>query len=522
MTFNKKQYKEIAKNILAQMCGGEVAEIQTFVKGKKLYKLINRPIIEIKKVEGTLNGKVKVFDKGTDFRFIDDSVEWIGEYPDENSVFSVTCMLERQTGISDVHPGSVARNIVEAVSREIEYFYLQMEQAYRSGFLDTAIGKALDLVVSILGIKRKPPQPSSGYVSFGRNSEPELLTVANEVHLFDGSLEYDLNKNLVKDINKIEGTSEGIPKTFEENIDYSLSKNSIRWFPEGIKPDAKTVFRVDYGAYREITIPKGTIVATISPKPEETRLFTTVEDKTLIAIGQGKWEVEIPVICTSAGPGGNVLAGMVGLMPQAIAGVEYVINKSDIANGVEAEQDEELRERSKHALEFAGKATYTSVESAIKSVEGVRSLLIEDMPDNVSGIVKVIVDGGNMDKINEAINNTRAAGIKVEVFRPNIVHVDISLTLVLEKGVIPQVSISEAEKRVRSYVSNLGIGDNVLYSRLVESVVSLEGVWDVQDLRTIAYRFDGSVTENQQENLEISNEERAEPKKINISFQMRE
>jgi len=209
-------------------------------------------------------------------------------------------------------------------------------------------------------------------------------------------------------------------------------------------------------------------------------------------------------------------------MPKAIAGVEYVINKADITNGVEAEQDDELRERAKHALEFAGKATYSSVESAIKSVEGVRSLLIEDMPDNVPGIVKVIVDGGSMDKIQAVINDTRAAGIKVEVFRPKIVHIDISLTLVLEEDAIAQVAVGETEKRIRSYVSNLGIGDSVLYSRLVESIVSVERVWDVQDLRITAYRPEGLMVESEQENLEISHEERAEPKSINISFGTRE
>jgi hypothetical protein len=71
-------------------------------------------------------------------------------------------------------------------------------------------------------------------------------------------------------------------------------------------------------------------------------------------------------------------------------------------------------------------------------------------------------------------------------------------------------------------VSNLGIGDSVLYSRLVESIVSVERVWDVQDLRITAYRPEGLMVESEQENLEISHEERAEPKSINISFGTRE
>jgi uncharacterized phage protein gp47/JayE len=524
MSFNKKTYRQIAKDILAQMSEGEVTEQQTFAKGKTLYKLTNTPVTKIKTIEGLMKNKPKIFAEGVDYRLTDDCVEWLGgggEHPDDNTIYKVKCIQTRSPGISDVHPGSVARTLVEAISREIEYFYLQMEQAYLSGFLDTATGKALDLVVSILGIKRKPPQPSSGIVTFGRNTEPELLSINGEVHLYDGSLEYPLNKPLVKDIVKIEGTSNNSSTTFEKEIDYTLTHKSVRWLPEGKKPDAKTVFRIDYSAYREIVIPKGANVATFSLKPEETRLFTTIEDSSLASTAEAKWEAEVSVICTVPGRIGNVLAGTVVVMPQAVPGVEYVINKADITNGVEAEQDNELKERTKHALEFAGKATYTSVESAIKSVEGVRSLLIEDMPDGVSGIVKVIVDGGSMDRIVGVIDDTRAAGIKVEVCRPQIVHINVSLTLVMEKDAAAPVVAMETEKRIRNYISNLEIGDDVLYSRLVESIVSPEGVWDVQNVRMTAHRPEGLIVESELENLEISNEERAEPRNINISFQTR-
>jgi uncharacterized phage protein gp47/JayE len=442
--------------------------------------------------------------------------------PDDNTVFTVQYAFERSSGITDVNPGSVVRTVVEAISREIEYFYLQMEQAYLSAFLDTATGNALDLVVSILGIKRKPPKPSSGWVTFGRNTEPEILAVMGEVHLYDGSLEYSLNKSLVKDVIKIEGTHKGVAVKFENNVDYTLSGRVVKWLPEGGKPDTKTVFRVDYNAYREIPIPKGTNVAAISSTPEESRLFTTTDTALLTRISGGKWEVEVPVICTVSGRRGNVLAGTINVMPQPVAGVEYVINKGDITDGVEAEEDAELRERAKHALEFAGKATYSSLETAIKSVEGVKSILIEDMPENVPGVVKVIVDGGDIDKIRSIIDDTRAAGIKVETFRPEIVYINVSLTLILEKGAVPTTAIIEAEKRIRSYISGLGIGSDVLYSRIIETIVGIQEVWDAVNIVMTAHRTDGSILESEMENIEIMSIERAEPRTINISYEERE
>ena len=520
MPLTRKPYREIAKDVLTQITGGETTEKHTYVIGKALYRLSNTPITEVHDVEGKSKGITKSFVKNIDYRLTRDSVEWLaaGEHPDERTSFTVKYTFYRASGISDVNPGSVVRTLVEAISREIEYLYAQMDQAYLSGFLETATGEALDLVVSLLGVKRKPPQPSSGYVTFGRSTEPEKLPVTGEVHLFDGSPEYVLKKPLIKEIAKVEGTFNGSPATFENDVDYGLVGNKIRWLPDGKKPDKKTVFRVDYISYQKIAIPKGTNVATFSTRPEESRSFTTTEEASLKLTAEGKWETEIPVICTVAGQWGNVLAGTVTIMPQPVQGVEYVINKGDISNGVETETDSELRERAEHALEFAGKATYSSLETAIRAVEGVRSLLIEDKPEGVAGIVKVIVDGGDKDEIEQVISETRAAGIKVEFLRPRIVYIDIALTLTLKKGISYTTAVTEAEKLVRSYVSLLRIGDDVLFSKIIEAALSVRGVLDATDVMISAHREE-EIIESEIENIAISNEERAEPRTINVLFE---
>jgi uncharacterized phage protein gp47/JayE len=143
------------------------------------------------------------------------------------------------------------------------------------------------------------------------------------------------------------------------------------------------------------------------------------------------------------------------------------------------------------------------------------------MPEKVSGIVKVIVDGGDMDKITRIIDETRAAGIKVEVFRPEIVYINVSLTLMLEKDVSPTEVAAQAEKQIRNYVSSLEIGNDVLFSRIIESVLSVRGVWDVENVLISAHRVGGEIVESERENIEISSEERAEPRTINISFETR-
>lgn len=523
MPLSRKTYRQIAKDILTQITGGEITEEHIYITTKALYKLSNSPITDINEVTGISKGDKKIFMKDVDYRLSADSVEWLskGERPDEKTSFTVRYTFTRPSGISDVNPGSVVRTTVEAISREIEYLYTQMDNAYLSGFLDTATGEALDLVVSLLGIRRKPPLPSSGYVTFGRSTEPETLPVTGEVHLYDGSPEYALKKPLAKQIEKIEGTVKGSPVEFEGGVDYSLVRNNVRWLPEGKKPDAKTVFRVDYVSYQEIVVPKATNVATFAPRPEKTRTFTTTDETSLKLTSEGKWEAEVPVVCTVAGLSGNVLAGTITVMPRPVAGVEYVINKGDITNGVEAEGDSELRERARHALEFAGKATVSSLESAIRAVEGVRSLLIEDKPEEVAGIVKVIVDGGDIGAVERAIEETRAAGIKVEFSRPRIVYIDVSLTLTLPKEISPATAVTEAERLVRSYISSLGIGEDVLYSKIIEAALMVRGALDVTDILVTVYREE-EIFETEMENITVSSEERAEPRTINVLYETKE
>ena len=513
----KKTYREIAHDILAQIVGGEVSEQFGYSKNLPC-KLANTPVARVNEIAGISNGIKKVFAKDTDYKLRGDSIEWNsrGEHPDEQSQFSVNYSFTRQSGITDLSPGSVVRTIVEAISREIEYLYIQMNQAYFSGFLGTANGDALDLVVSLLGISRKPPQPSTGYVTFGRTSESEIMPVTGEALLYEESTEYALKKPLVKEILKIEGTSGGSDVTFEKDVDYTLVGKNIRWLPEGKKPDVKTVFRVDYSVYREIQIQRGTRVATFSSRPEDIRFFTTTEDALLALTSEGKWEADVPVACTVPGRWGDVLSGSVTVMPQPVTGVEYVINKADVANGVEAEEDDELRQRAKHALEFAGKATYSSLESAIRSIEGVRSLLIEDLSQDTAGIVRVIVDGGDTERILKTIDETRAAGVKVEVFRPKIVYINVSLTLTLGTDVSSSLAGSEVDRKIRSYISSLEIGDGVLYSRIIEAALSVSGVVDVRNVIVAALRAEGLPVESEKENIEISNEERAEPRNMRI------
>jgi uncharacterized phage protein gp47/JayE len=380
----------------------------------------------------------------------------------------------------------------------------------------------LDLVVSILGVERKPAEQATGIVVFGRNTDPGEINVELETILYNGQTPYDLKSTPVKNVVKIDGLLEGNVYTFEEGTDYTVTENRVEWLTDGKTSDLNALFYVDYVAYEQINVPVGIRVSTYARRPEDTKVFVTTEEKVLERKPEGRWEAEVPVRAEVAGRAGNVYAGAIIVMPQPLVGVEYVINRGDILTGADAEADEELRERAKHALEVAGKATFVSLESAVRGIEGVSSILIEDLsvldePERVLGVVRVIVYGGDDNEIQRVIDDTRAAGVRVEFMRPKHIHIDATATLTLLRGASPSRVEREVEAKIRSYLSSLDIGDDVVFSRIVRAALDIDGVYDLNELIVKAYRQEGEeAITSTRENIKLSAEEMAVARAINV------
>lgn len=173
----ERPYLEIVDDILTAIVGGVVNEPIIFDVKIDLYPLAERAQ-DVRGITGMFsdNGSTEryAFQKGIDFVFnIDENaVIWQegGKLPIDESTFHVDYFRpESRSPLSDINVGSVTRTIGEAIGREIATVYEQINQAYLAGFIDTAKGKSLDLVVSILGIKRKTADFAIGSVTFFRD-----------------------------------------------------------------------------------------------------------------------------------------------------------------------------------------------------------------------------------------------------------------------------------------------------------------------------------------------------------------
>ena len=179
-----RPYQQVVDDILTSMVGGVVNEQIFFDVSRDRYRL-SQSAKAIRSINGTLTITLPsqvplvtqhTFQSGIDYLFSegDDSVVWLpgGLKPDDDSTFFVDYFRRVSTAVSpltDFNVGSVTRTISEAIGREIAIVYQQINEAYLAGFVDTATGLSLDLVVSILGVVRKGGEFAAGLVTFFRD-----------------------------------------------------------------------------------------------------------------------------------------------------------------------------------------------------------------------------------------------------------------------------------------------------------------------------------------------------------------
>jgi Baseplate J-like protein len=204
MSFRRKTYPEVSDHLLNRLLGGVSGEPHAYPppgSGREpfTHALEKSPAAEVTSVYGMVNGGSFLFAKGVDYELASDGakVAWKpnGQRPDAGSVVEINYLpKQRETRANDLYAGSIVRTLLEAVALETAGLYAQMETVYRSGFIDTAEGGALDHVVSVLGLQRVKAGRNVAELELTRakNSRGEILVPAGtRVLTADGGIEYE-------------------------------------------------------------------------------------------------------------------------------------------------------------------------------------------------------------------------------------------------------------------------------------------------------------------------------------------
>jgi hypothetical protein len=171
----ERPFGEIVDDLLTAVVGGVVNEPILFDEKSLRYPLAE-PSNGIRGVTGTKAKCHTQFRLDVDFLFseADNALVWRdqGGRPDDETIFYVDYFRRFSSSpLTDINIGSVTRTLSESIAREIALMYQTINQAYLQAFIDTATGKSLDLVVAILGVRRKTAEYAEALVTFFRDPD---------------------------------------------------------------------------------------------------------------------------------------------------------------------------------------------------------------------------------------------------------------------------------------------------------------------------------------------------------------
>src|SRR4051812_26768028 len=186
MSYVAEPYPDVADQVLTALTGGVARETHRFYASANAFSTEAADVQpESIRVIGQSGAAFFAFQSGRDYTFGRDGLLRFlaagddpakpaagATWPDEGTEFYVGyyTVSSSDAPLTDRNVGSLTRTLGEAFARELAVLRKQLELVYRSGFIDTAEGFALDMVVALLGVTRKPRDYAVGSVRFFRDS----------------------------------------------------------------------------------------------------------------------------------------------------------------------------------------------------------------------------------------------------------------------------------------------------------------------------------------------------------------
>lgn len=463
MSYAQEPYAQFVDDLLTALTGGVAREQFVFDPDGGTYRLEPAsPLLpSTVRIVGQHEGAFTAFERDRDWTLaVDDVVQWRARpdgtpaanalWPDGGTLFFVNYDVTPVAGafplLTDRNPGSVTRLLAESFAREFAVLSRQLEGVYESGFIDTATGRDLDQLVALVGVTRLTRSAAVGSVVFARSTP----------------------------------------------------------------------------AAADITIEAGTRLSSAQPPA------ATFETSATCVLRRGTLSVEAPIRALVNGNDGVVAARAITVINRPIFGIDQAWNPQGTRLTGEDETDAALRARAKRALQFAGRATTGAMLGALANVPQVREKDVRVAEDPLAspGVVTVKVavplSQDDRNRAVELIEQTRPVGVRVQ----HNLDVDAGAGATVEVGanpdndtsvedadlldasgetlvaagklfypvavkavVVPASALLSATDRndlktraiaaIQDTIAECGIGEAVIYNRLVERLMAIEGVLDV-------------------------------------------
>lgn len=417
-------------------------------------------------------------------------------------------MRNRTTAVSDFEVGSVTRTIYESFAHEIALLYEKMNLVYLSAYVDTAEGRQLDQVVSVLGIQRGLPDFAVGVVSFIRDVGNDdiniplgtLVATEDTPELPKKVYQTFEAKTLPKDHTSVDIKVRAVERgeaqvTVAESITVMprpisgiksvINQDDVRFLGRRRETDAELRERAKNAL---ISSGKASIIAIENtmlslPGVKDVKVkenFHFARGKVTFTRPSDMGELIIP-------PKTTLTAEVDGKQKPFITTQQLVITDGETT--ISGPVTTPLEGRAGELNETAGEVIWSIDDAALSmlTVSNDSPIQLKDF-----GIIELFIDGPDLNNPAEAeqirteVDRVRAAGIFVQI-KP-VIKVNIDAVFRIE--INPELTPSEEEraeietmvrKAIELYLSELKMGQSLIFSKLISMVLALEGIENLQD-----------------------------------------
>lgn len=459
MSYAAEPYVQFVDDLLTALTGGVTRDEFRFLPENAPYRLRSPgpPLPSTLRVSGLARGAYRRFQTGKDYVLERDSaITWLTTadaiVPDPGTFFYANYEYAGPAGatplLTDRNPGSVTRLLAESFAREYAVLSRQLEGIYQASFVETATGRDLDQLGLLVGVERRTATSAIGSVVFFRST-----------------------------------------------------------------PSPADIF-----------IPAGTRLATAQPPAAQ------FETRTPVTLGRGGLSVEAPITALAAGPAGVVAARAITVVSSPILGIDGVDNPQATGFQSSGESDDQLRSRIQRGFEGAGQATPGALLAALTTIPGLREKDVQIVEDPISrpGVIQLNVALPELPPGQEAtllaslaeqavalLEEARPVGVRIlhNIDAPRPLGAgeagpgvqpeeggapvasgrpptgSLSLPINVNAWLTPTArSASEAERTsliasgertIREHIAEAGIGETLVYNRMVSKLMALDGVLDV-------------------------------------------
>lgn len=287
------------------------------------------------------------------------------------------------------------------------------------------------------------------------------------------------------------GLREAIPVSVYNSFDFAALEAQ----------PASGLVRVTVTSGASVLISSGTVFSVAGKS-------VTYSSTTDITIAAGGTYADVPVVASSAGVVGNLVANATFTASPAPDRFVSATNQSAFVNGRDAETDDERKVRfnafiaslnrgTNAALEYGLKTTYLTDSAGNVTERVVSAAIVEpyltDPLQPISLVNCYIHNGagstssalvtrarevihGYYDSNGNAVPGWKAAGVKVELYAATEQAVNVTAGLTAATGYDKPTLIASATTEISTYLKELPIGSTAIRSEIIALAMNIEGV----------------------------------------------